>query len=184
MEGLLWVIFFLLIVIAWMVVRRSSGYTDPLITGLPIGRALMCKANDPFGKPPASTTYRYMGGYSIASYPTPTIADSWDTNWHAATNVDCAGMTKAPDMMLKSLAEMPVGKSLRCRSNDPDKENPGLSIYRYMGDMNIRSYKNPLLASKWDADWASPVTMDCTGLKKGPDIYDPPSGSKMSAPGH
>ena len=38
------------------------------------------------------------------------------------------------------------------------------SIYRYVGNNELKGYPNPYVAAAWDRDWADPIYIDCCSL--------------------
>ncbi len=39
-----------------------------------------------------------------------------------------------------------------------------LSIYRYVGNNELKAYTNPYVAAAWDRNWANPIYIDCCSL--------------------
>ncbi|KAJ0391799.1 hypothetical protein ATCC90586_006413 [Pythium insidiosum] len=56
------------------------------------------------------------------------------------------------------------GQSVRC-DGDPNPNN----VYRFTGGQ-LRLYPSPAIASSWDPSWNDAVTVDCSGVPRGPDM--------------
>jgi len=61
--------------------------------------AVVCDKGDPLNIP--GGVFRVLTSKTIARYPSPPIASSWDPNWGAAVHVDCTGATAAPNMQMR-----------------------------------------------------------------------------------
>ena len=73
--------------------RGGNIFSDDLV-----GRnaAVLCtQGTDPLKN---GGVYRVITGNSIAWYPNVPIAQSWDPNWQATTQVNCTGATAEPPM--------------------------------------------------------------------------------------
>lgn len=125
----------------------------PSPAGLPEGQAIKCDINKP-------NIYRLTGGQR-RWYPNPDIASSWDSNWYHFVLVDCSGLPLGMDMdfNLPILAE---GQAVKC--------DTGPDIFRFTNGA-LYLYPDPSIAESWDANWASPVFVDCTRLPRGPEMW-------------
>lgn len=77
-------------------------------SGFPVGQAINCKANDPYGGNSGGigggghAIYRYMGDNTIRHYPSPTVAQSWDPSWRTPKTIDCDGLINGAGLELKA----------------------------------------------------------------------------------
>ena len=63
----------------------------PLIAQ-PVGASVWCSKNDPL-QLPNSAVYRVISGDTIAYYPSPDIASTWNPTWSAQIKpIDCTGV--------------------------------------------------------------------------------------------
>jgi hypothetical protein len=70
------------------------------VANLPVGTSIQCTAGATVG-----AFYRYQGYNTIAGYPTPQIAASWNPNWGSnASSIDCTGLTIAPNLAMNPAA--------------------------------------------------------------------------------
>lgn len=61
--------------------------------------AIVCTKDDPLNIP--GGVFRVLSPYSIARYPNPDIATSWDKNWGNPVSVPCTGATAAPNLQMR-----------------------------------------------------------------------------------
>ena len=116
------------------------------------------------------TIYRGFNN-SIRVYPSPTIAASWDTRWGNATTIDCSKLERGPPMEMNPDPKMIEGHAYTCAEG---------GVYRAMNGM-LRWYPNVPIAASWDPAWASPVKIDCSGVKKGHPMQMAPSPAAAAA---
>lgn len=124
----------------------------PSPAGLPEGQAIQCGQNQ-------RDVYRLTGGQR-RFYPNPDIASSWDLDWFNFVVVDCSSLSQGMDMDFKTpiLAE---GQAVKC--------DDGPDIFRFSGGA-LCWYPDPSIAESWDANWASPIFVDCSRLPRGPEV--------------
>ena len=79
-------------------VTYSCGHSNAAPSSLPVGSAISCSANNPGN---GGEVYRLVDPQTIAWYPGPDIAKSWDPNFGAAKTIDCAGLQRGFDMTMK-----------------------------------------------------------------------------------
>lgn len=108
---------------------------------------------------------------TIRPYPSPTVAASWDPAWGSPTTIDCSKVTIGPQMEMNPDPRMIEGHSYTCAEG---------GVYRAMGGM-LRWYPSPAIAVSWDPAWASPVKIDCSGVKKGDPMQMAPSPALPAA---
>lgn len=126
----------------------------PPPTGLPEGYAVKCDPSSP-------NVFRLTGG-EVRWYPDPIIATSWDPEWQHFATIDCTfhGLTRGKDMEFRQ-PSLIDGQAVKC--------DTGPNIYRYTNG-TIRWYPDPPTAASWDANWASPIFIDCSRLRKDADM--------------
>lgn len=97
-------IFVLVAVVVIMVMkgRKSHGGAAKVFDADLVRRnaAVICDKGDPLNIP--GGVFRVMSPNTIARYPSPPIASSWDPNWGAAVRVDCTGAKAVPNMEMKA----------------------------------------------------------------------------------
>ncbi|KAJ0411164.1 hypothetical protein ATCC90586_005021 [Pythium insidiosum] len=124
---------------------------------IPNGRAVKCG-------PTEGAIFRFVEGV-IRHYPSPAIAGSWDPNWANPLVIDCTRVARGSDMADRTALSqryLVEGQSIRCHPLDP-------AVYR-LADGELRLYPSVEVAASWDANWANPVLLDCTGIPRGPDL--------------
>ena len=86
----------------------------------------------------------------------------------AAKNVATQSVTSAPTKPKRKIGANP-GQAISCLNYNPKGAG---AIYRYEGNMRMRHYPNPEIASSWDPNWPSGVNrkIDCTGFTLDPDV--------------
>jgi len=138
---------------------------------LPPAASIKCIANDPLGNN-SGAVYRYTNNNNnrtIFHYPNPDIANSWDPKWSDGKYIDCSGITKG-----SSLGVLPVmsGASIKCNAGIPPGHTDG-SVWRFTNNNNnptINYYPTGDIANSFDLDWGYPSTIDCSGIKVGPNL--------------
>ena len=135
----------------------TKGFDMP---DIPLGSSVQCKYND-LGVGPGAV-YRFTGNHTLKYYPSPTIASNWNSKWDKdIMKLDCAGFTKGSDV-----PSIPVGQAISCTANNPGPHG----VYRYTGESILQGYPDPTIASSWDTNWGTPLTIDCASLKMGSDM--------------
>jgi hypothetical protein len=95
-------------------------------------------------------------------YENPSIAESWDPNYKAATReVECITIPEGPDMPFNP-SKIPEGHAIKCSSDDPH-------VYRYSKG-NRHLYPGPSIASSWDPNWGNFFVTNCANIPQGMDI--------------
>ena len=76
------------------------------------GTSVKCSANELRGND--NSVYRSMEDGTLAHYPNPEIASSWNPNWSEnIMEVDCEGFTKGEDVKMKSYFDEGVDYSIK-----------------------------------------------------------------------
>jgi hypothetical protein len=112
------------------------------------GETVKCNQN-------VAGAYRYVGGRTIRPYPSRPIAASWDKTFDTKfKTIDCNYYTIGSNMVFNPPDE-----------GDPIKCGP-TGVYRYVGNLKLRLYPTPAIATSWDRDWEARSTLiDCAGYK-------------------
>lgn len=63
-------------------------------------------------------------------------------------------------------AKVTKGASVNCKSGTEPPNMPG-GVYRYSGNNTLNYYPTPEIASSWNPNWGSAVTIDCSTYKLG-----------------
>ena len=79
----------------------TGSPTSQIPDRFPIGQSISCVINDP-GAGLNTAVYRFIGNNTLSWYPNPTIASSWDQNWGKPISANCTGLTRGPDMQMKT----------------------------------------------------------------------------------
>jgi hypothetical protein len=164
----------------------TAGITA--VANMPVGTSVTCSSNGTTG-----AFYRYMGNNSIAGYPTPQIAASWNPNWGSnASSIDCGGLTILPNLAMNPSINaptaslpvttnsytgvttagqaVPIGYSVSCSVADP-LGNSSNAIYKLVADTTISHYPSEAIAASCDPNWQTGANrqIDCTGFALGTD---------------
>ncbi|GLE08591.1 hypothetical protein PINS_up019876 [Pythium insidiosum] len=123
----------------------------PPLANLKEGQAIKCAPNQP-------GVFRYTSGLRRL-YPSPAIATSWDINWHGAITVDCTTLPRGDDLTY-NVGNLVDGQAIKCADG---------VVYRF-ADGQLRVYPSPEAASSWDRLWFSSLSIDCTGIPRGPEM--------------
>lgn len=87
--------------------------------------------------------------------------------------------------IVAAVKDFVIGQSTRCSEGDFFKKGSG-AVYRYMGNNTLNYYPTPAIASSWDSTWGTPKDINCTGLRRGPNVTMKESpfmiGSPQSTP--
>jgi chemotaxis protein histidine kinase CheA len=145
--------------------------------------SISCTGFNPAGD---GAIYRFVKGPQgpmISHYRSPEIASSWDANWAsgAERKMDCTGFQVMPPVEMKEVQREKEQKE-QARDRPPDsisctgfKPAGDGAIYLFRSGPDgpmISHYRNPEIASSWDADWASGAErkIDCTGFQVIPPV--------------
>ena len=63
-------------------------------------------------------------------------------------------------------AKVPKGASVNCKSGTEPPKMPS-GVYRYSGNNTLNYYPTPEIASSWNPNWGSAVSIDCSTYKLG-----------------
>jgi hypothetical protein len=81
------------------------------------------------------------------------------------------------DTVAPGVANLAVGSAVNCNASDPAGRpttggpgDGGTVVYRYTGSNTLSMYPNSNIALTWDQNYANPTTINCAGLKAGPDM--------------
>ena len=135
-------------------------------TGCPTAGSVI-KCNDD-----KDAVYRLSAIRQLRLYPTPAIASSWDPTWEKFVTIDCTKFPRGPAMRHRE------GSSIKCLSG-------AKAVFRIVGNER-RWYPTEAIAASWDPKWKEYVYVDCTQLKRGPDMKDkktPGCGSSIRCQG-
>lgn len=150
---------------------NTSVTSIPGVPNIVEGQSYKCSNLNPWA------IYRGYNG-TLRMYPNPTVAGSWDIHWGNPITIDCSKVEMGTQMEMNPDPKLIEGHSYTCEEG---------GVYRAM-DGILRWYPNPAIAVSWDPAWASPVKIDCSGVKKGAPMQMAPSpalaegGSSTPAP--
>ncbi len=119
--------------------------STPLVVGSPI----TCKTDKPLPNGVPGGVYRYTGNKTLQHYPNPDIANSWDSNWASASNIDCRNYRRGEDMTINNAANLKEGQMILWFIQKPFR----FGWYRYVGNNVIRKYPSIQVMNSWDPKW-------------------------------
>ena len=96
------VVIVLLLLAAYYMYAKSHEEHGPAVFSKELvekNAAIICNKDDPLNIP--GGVFRVMSSNTIARYPNPDIANSWDLTWGSAIRVPCTGATALENMKLK-----------------------------------------------------------------------------------
>lgn len=101
--------------------------------------------------------------------------DAWDhyTNHGKSENRKWKGSelhsppTLSVPTIYKDLANNTLNPGQAVQCNGTDTLAGAGAVYRFDGTNKLRHYPNPTIASSWDTNWRSRVSIDCTPFSKG-----------------
>jgi hypothetical protein len=101
---------------------------------------------------------------SFKKFTGPILSQVWASGqgnrWHA-------------DCIVKYLyigQYIPIGQAMRCKANVDAGVPASYEIDRYLGNNTYAAYPDPRVAASWDPNWGSPMTVDCTGFTRKPNL--------------
>ena len=124
-------------------------------TNIKVGSPIWCSGYNPKG---SGAIYRYIGNNMIKYYPNSEIAASWDNEWYKPTLNDCTNFKLGEDLK----QNLPEGTAVSCSHETKNPDVILSTVYRHMGNGNIRGYPTPEIATSWDPYWFKPTVTDCS----------------------
>jgi hypothetical protein len=159
-------------------IDKPSANSNRKITVKPVknqdlqpAASIKCIANDPLGNN-SGAVYRYTNNnnnQTIFHYPNPDIANTWDSKWSDAKPIDCSGITLSSDVKAINVSS---GTPIKCATGIPNGQNQD-AVWRFTNNTNnptINYYPNADIANSFDKNWNNISTIDCTGMKVGPNL--------------
>jgi len=142
---------------------------------LDVNQSVNCTTGQPDGMP--AGTYRYSGANELNYYPDPDVANSWNTSWGDAVNIDCNTYDFGDTLTKNNAAGLKPGNSVTCNSGKEPKGGVRGGVYRYADDNTLRWYSNPSLGTRWAPKWMSPKIIDCRSYTTGAAMTDKMDGN-------
>ena len=98
----------------------SPSNIPPPPVKISAGTSVKCSANELRGR--EGSVYRSMEDGTLAWYPNPEIASSWNPNWSKGIlDVDCKGFTKGEDVKMKSYFTEGVDYTIKGSRENPTR---------------------------------------------------------------
>jgi len=108
----------------------SPSNIPPPPVKISAGTSVKCSANELRGN--ENSVYRSMEDGTLAHYPNPEIASSWNPNWSEnIMEVDCEGFTKGEDVKMKSYFDEGVDYTIKGSRENPTRycsNDPGTGM--------------------------------------------------------
>lgn len=118
--------------------------------------------------------YRFEND-ELRLFPTYAIATTWSSDWYAnAKGIDCTGLDLGDEM--PSHPPIAEGAPTRCVwETEVTGSYKWITVFRFTKG-KLRKYIDADTAWSWDLDWDTTfTTIDCTGLKIGPEMEMKPA---------